>query len=101
MAITKNTLENLSMDDLLDLKDKVDQRIQAMALNEIEALESKMAQLRPLAGKKRSGGGAARGKAPVKFRDPKSGKAWSGRGMTPVWLREYEEKGVNREKFAV
>ena len=40
-------------------------------------------------------------KAPVKFLDPVSGKSWSGRGMTPVWMREYEAAGKPRGAFAV
>ena len=36
-----------------------------------------------------------------KYRDPESGKTWSGRGMTPVWLREYESAGRKRAEFAV
>ncbi|MEM9669361.1 MAG: H-NS family nucleoid-associated regulatory protein [Pseudomonadota bacterium] len=41
------------------------------------------------------------GKAPIKFRDPKTGNSWSGRGRTPVWLRNHEEAGRKRTKYAV
>ncbi|MEL6922167.1 MAG: H-NS histone family protein [Pseudomonadota bacterium] len=41
------------------------------------------------------------GKAPIKFRDPKTGNTWSGRGRTPIWLRAHEEAGRNRQKYAV
>lgn len=41
------------------------------------------------------------GKAPIKFRDPKTGNTWSGRGRTPVWLRDHEEAGRKRQKYAV
>ncbi|MEM6410965.1 MAG: H-NS family nucleoid-associated regulatory protein [Pseudomonadota bacterium] len=41
------------------------------------------------------------GKAPIKFRDPKTGDTWSGRGRTPVWLRSHEEAGRKRQKYAV
>lgn len=35
------------------------------------------------------------GGLPAKYRDPKTGKTWSGRGRTPAWL------GKRREKFLI
>lgn len=35
------------------------------------------------------------GKVPAKYRDPVSGKTWSGRGMEPKWLEG------DRSKFAI
>jgi len=35
-------------------------------------------------------------KVPAKYRDPASGKTWSGRGLAPKWL-----EGKNREDFLV
>ncbi|MBY4898544.1 H-NS histone family protein [Cupriavidus sp. AU9028] len=32
---------------------------------------------------------------PPKYRDPKTGKTWSGRGRAPAWL------GKNRDKFLI
>ena len=60
-----------------------------------------MAKLKPLAGKRSGGKSGQRGKAPAKFRNPKTGATWSGRGMTPVWLRELEAKGKSRKDFAI
>ena len=37
---------------------------------------------------------------PVKFRGP-NGETWSGRGISPKWLRELEEEGRNKEEFRV
>lgn len=34
--------------------------------------------------------------ATVKYRDPSSGKTWSGRGKPPAWIA-----GQNREKFLI
>lgn len=98
MPAGKINLESMDMDALLELRDQVEDRIQDLAQDELQALENKMARLRPLAGKKKAG---VRGKAPIKYRDPKTGNAWSGRGMTPVWLREHEASGKSREDFAV
>ncbi len=35
-------------------------------------------------------------KVAAKFRDPETGKTWSGRGREPVWI-----KGKNREEFKI
>ena len=40
-------------------------------------------------------------KVPPKYRDPKTGKTWSGRGMAPVWMRELEAAGRKRSDFAI
>jgi DNA-binding protein H-NS len=37
---------------------------------------------------------------PPKYRDPQ-GREWSGRGYSPIWIREYEEGGGDREDFRI
>ena len=37
---------------------------------------------------------------PPKYRSP-DGKTWSGRGYAPVWMREYEEAGGDRENYLI
>lgn len=102
MSNTVSDLEKMDMEQLLDLKEKVETRIQTLAADEMEELQEKMKKLAPyVRGSKTGQRKDAGAKAPAKFRDPVSGKTWSGRGMTPVWLREYEEKGRKREEFAL
>ncbi len=101
MSKNNMTLEAMEMDELLDLKDQVDGRIESLARREMDALQQKMARLQPLVGGSGSGRGGKTGPAPAKFRDPRSGKTWSGRGRTPIWLREYEEQGRKRDEFAL
>ncbi len=36
-----------------------------------------------------------------KYRDPASGKTWTGRGKTPRWLAAAEQQGTARESFAI
>ena len=36
----------------------------------------------------------------IKYRSP-TGEGWSGRGRAPVWLREAEDQGHNREEYLV
>ena len=40
-------------------------------------------------------------KVPVKYRDPASGNAWSGRGLQPKWLQAALSQGRNLSDFAV
>jgi DNA-binding protein H-NS len=40
-------------------------------------------------------------KVPVKFRDPASGNAWSGRGLQPKWLQAQLAQGRKLSDFAV
>jgi DNA-binding protein H-NS len=40
-------------------------------------------------------------KVPVKYRDPASGNAWSGRGLQPKWLQAALAQGRQLSDFAV
>ena len=40
-------------------------------------------------------------KLPVKYRDPASGNAWSGRGLQPKWLQAALAQGRKLSDFAV
>jgi len=40
-------------------------------------------------------------KVPVKYRDPASGNAWSGRGLQPKWLQAALAQGRQLSEFAV
>jgi len=40
-------------------------------------------------------------KVPVKYRDPASGNAWSGRGLHPKWLQAALAQGRKLSDFAV
>ena len=113
-------IANLSIDQLIELRNGIDARLGEMISDEIEALEARMAKLseivktsadksaetkkmiankakKPLIHKRKSKGK----KAPAKFIHRESGNSWSGRGLTPVWLREYEASGGKRSDLAV
>lgn len=93
------SIETMEMNELLDLKAQVENRIESLAAAELNELEERMERLRPYV--KGSGRGRPGSKAAPKYRDPKTGKTWSGRGRTPVWLREREENGDNRDNFLI
>lgn len=40
-------------------------------------------------------------KVSAKFRDPDTGDSWTGRGMTPKWLRDHEEAGRQRSNYLI
>ncbi len=42
-------------------------------------------------------------RAPVKpkYRDPASGKTWTGRGVMPKWMKEAVEAGRSRDEFLI
>jgi len=43
----------------------------------------------------------ARRQVAAKYRDPQSGKTWSGRGRSPLWVLEAERAGHSREKYLI
>lgn len=47
---------------------------------------------------RRGGGG---GKVPPKYRDPDSGKTWTGRGRKPKWVEEKLAEGRDMEEFRI
>lgn len=44
---------------------------------------------------------APRAIAAPKYRDPMTGKTWSGRGREPVWMRQAIESGKTKEDFLI
>ncbi|HGO6074956.1 TPA: H-NS family nucleoid-associated regulatory protein [Burkholderia cepacia] len=49
-----------------------------------------------LFGRRRASVPSARGPLPPKYRDPKTGATWSGRGKAPSWIA-----GKKRERFLI
>ncbi len=64
-----------------------------LSLGELAAGPSKTAD-RP------SGKNASARSPAVKYRNPETGEAWSGRGRAPKWLTLAERQGRGREEFA-
>jgi DNA-binding protein H-NS len=58
-----------------------------------------LADLVGLGGAKKDG--KPDGAAAAKYRNPKTGETWSGRGRPARWITELEAKGQKRDKFAV
>ena len=77
----------------------------ASFLDEVKAraatLGVSLADLVGLGGANTAGGPKAAGPTGVKYRNPKTGETWSGRGRPARWITELEAKGQKRETFAV
>ena len=52
-------------------------------------------------GDTRSSRGKARLAGQARYRDPASGKTWTGRGRRPAWVLELEGRGGNVEEFRI
>jgi DNA-binding protein H-NS len=97
-------LSKLDASALITLREEIDNRLDRLR----ETLTAQLGALGigsvPARRKKRIAKGAhplAGRKAKPKFRDPKTGKTWAGRGMQPLWLVAYEKAGRSRDEFAV
>jgi hypothetical protein len=93
--MAKASLRRMSIDELLKLRDDVNNLLDRRA----KELGHQLARLGSDGTPVR--GSALRGrKVPVKFRD-RSGNTWAGRGAMPVWLREKIKAGAKLQDFAV
>lgn len=91
----------------LELKAQADalaQQAEEARLAELENIITKMREqiaeydITPdqLFGRRRVGTVSARAPLPPKYRDPKTGATWSGRGKAPSWIA-----GKKRERFLI
>ena len=106
LKLIEEIAETLSPQDLLTLRDQIERRIQ----RKLE--EAKSAVLDEMKGKLSALGLSLNDVIParrprkskstvsVKYRSP-DGETWSGRGHAPLWLRQLELQGHNREEYAV
>ncbi len=85
-------IKSLSVSELLALRDEIDRLLQARR-TELQA------QLAQIGGGKAS---AAKGATvPPKYRHPKTGETWTGRGGVAGWLAREIAAGKTREDFLI
>jgi DNA-binding protein H-NS len=100
-------LKNMSFDQLVSLRETVDDMISGMAAKVKESLHEKLVWIDSLTGKRRSArqqtGHALRGrKVAPKYRNPGNRtETWAGRGAMPRWLRALVQQGHKPEEFAI
>jgi len=103
MAAMPN-IKNLDLKQLQDLHELVGERIEEM---KIEAEAEFIAEMQQLADErgldystivKSMKQKKSKSVAAVKYKDPDTGKTWSGRGRRPAWFVEAIEQGGKTEK---
>jgi DNA-binding protein H-NS len=105
MARPKN-LSLLSVEALFKLRDDVAAALSRRAdalKKELTAIGSDYAEVGRIAiyGRKKRGASLKGRKVPAKYRDPKTGETWSGRGAPARWIVAYEKQGRKRDQFLV
>jgi len=110
IGLITEVMDALSAQDLRVIRDTADRKRQAKlkdartaAIAEMRErfsqLELSFEEVLAAEGNKRTKRGSGVS-APVKYRSP-NGDGWSGRGRAPVWMRNLEAEGHNREEYLV
>jgi DNA-binding protein H-NS len=107
LKLIEEVAETLSPQELLTLRDQIERRRQG------KLEEAKSAVIEEMKGKLSALGLSLNDVMPtkrttrktkssvgIKYRSP-DGETWSGRGHAPLWLRQLELQGHNREEYAV
>jgi len=102
--MAKRSFAAMSVHALLKLKDDVTSALSKKAASmtkELAALGADYKEFGRIAvyGKKK--GSLAGRKVAPKYRDPKTGETWSGRGATARWITAYEKSGKKRDQFLI
>ena len=96
------------LDELLEQQQRIQEEIDQIrkeerseAIKQIKALVDKyQIKSSSIFGRKAANSGeelsTPRAKLPPKYRDPETGKTWTGQGREPSWL-----KGKNREEYLI
>lgn len=86
-------IKSLTVRQLLALRDDIDKRLQ----DHRAELQAQLAQINCASGKQRVRGTRV---AP-KYRHPRTGETWSGRGDIAAWLAREIDAGRKREDFLI
>jgi DNA-binding protein H-NS len=100
-AYTIGELQQIADDITNEIQTKREAKKHLLLQQFQELLNAEGLTLDDVIGAKRRGRPRKRGTPPVKFRDPDTGKGWSGRGRKPIWLTEKLQAGSQLEDFAV
>jgi DNA-binding protein H-NS len=89
----------MSVDDLLELRDRVSQILASRVQSERRELETRLARLQSVAG---AALGDKRGKVAPKYRNPENpSETWTGRGLRPRWLAAALKTGKKLADFQI
>lgn len=92
-------LKSMSVNKLVDLRNRVEAALGTKVAETRRALESKLANLGRGFGRGRAG---VAGKIAPKYRNPDNpSETWAGRGLQPRWLAAALKSGKRLEHFAI
>ena len=99
--MAKPNLASMSVDALLKLRDDIGAALNRRAdvlKKELRSLGEDYAEVGRIAvyGKKKT-----KGKVAAKYRHPKTGETWAGRGAQPRWLTAELKAGKTRDDFLI
>jgi DNA-binding protein H-NS len=92
-----SNIKNLSVPQLLSMRSDIDRLLQSKK----SELQAQLAQIGGEAATARRVGSIKGTKVPPKYRHPKTGETWSGRGGTAGWLAREIKAGKKREDFLI
>ena len=90
-------IKNLSVPQLLAMRTDIDRLLQSKR----SELQAQLAQISGDGRAVRKAGSIKGSKVAPKYRHPKSGETWSGRGGTAGWLAREIKAGKKREDFLI
>lgn len=94
----RNDFHNLSVDELLNVREIINDILSSKISEEKRALEQRMAKLSQLDQESSS----KFVKIPAKYQNPDNPtQTWAGRGKTPLWLAAALKKGRLKEDFLI
>jgi DNA-binding protein H-NS len=102
-TMAKVSLSRMNVESLIELRDRVDQRLREHRVEMQKQLERMDRAIAAVGGQRvaRGGGSALRGrKVPPKYRGP-SGETWAGRGARPRWLVAAIKGGKKLDDFLI
>jgi DNA-binding protein H-NS len=98
-------LKTMSIDRLVDLRNRVAAALSAKVIEQRRTLESELSKLTRFAGgarTKTAAGRGAWGKVAPKYRNPEDpDETWAGRGLKPRWLAAAIKSGKKLDDFLI
>jgi len=101
-----NQLEQMSAEELIQLRERADRLIGEKLVSEKKALQDKLSAI-----ERYERGTSARTSAsehralfrrvPPKYRDPDTGATWAGRGQMPRWMTRRVKQGAKPDDFLI
>jgi DNA-binding protein H-NS len=107
MSISLETLQSLSLDDLIKLKEDLKKLEKSKEQEVIKRFIADMAAIGvsydAIKDKKVSEllKTTTKSPKPAKYMNPNDGKTWNGFGPTPSWLKELMNNGHNKDEFKI